>query len=252
VSERGSEPSARYGPALLDAAVERIVLTGHDGRTGATLERIRLADRWLVVKRSRPGDDLVALATGRGDRELVLHEAGVLDRLPPGVGHAIVTGWREGSDTVVLMRDVAAYIPGWTRQLGRAECRRLLDAAGSLHDRFRERPVDGLCPLADRLTLLSPARMAPLAGGPNTLPALVVRGWQRFAELVDPPVAASVRPARRPDLIARRALGLPAHAAPRRSLAGQPRAGTRPGHPARLEPRHLGAAGRGVRLVPGR
>lgn len=180
-------------PALLDSAVERTPLADHDGRTGATLERVRLADGTrLVLKRSHPAEDLVALATGRGDRELALYQAGALDRLPRGVGHAIVAGWRDGTDIVVLMRDVATHIPGWTRPLDRAECRRLLGAAASLYATFGSEPVSGLVPLADRLTLLAPARMAPLAGGPNPLPALVLRGWQRFAELVEPQAADAV------------------------------------------------------------
>ncbi len=39
------------------------------------------------------------------------------------------------------------------------------------------------------MSLLSPRRMAPLTAGPNPLPGLVLRGWERFAELARRDVA---------------------------------------------------------------
>lgn len=179
--------------ALLDTA-ERTPFADHDGRSGSTLERVRLADGTrLELKRSTPGLDLVGALTGGGDREFQLVAAGVLDALPHGVGHAIVDAWRDGSDTLVLMRDVGAHVPGWTRSLTRTDCRTILRAAEALHDAFRGDRPPGLCDLADRLTLLWPHRLAPLDGGPNPLPGLVLRGWTRFAALAEPPVVAAVR-----------------------------------------------------------
>ncbi|MGE0296304.1 MAG: hypothetical protein AB7R99_06400 [Pseudonocardia sp.] len=179
--------------ALLDTA-ERTPFPDHDGRSGSTLERVRLADGTrLVLKRSTPGLDLVGTLTGGSDREFQLFASGVLDALPGGVGHAIVDAWGDGPDTLVLMRDVGAHIPGWTRSLTRADCRTILRAATALHDAFRGDRPPGLCDLADRLTLLWPHRLAPLTGGPNPLPGLVLRGWDRFATLAEPRVVAAVR-----------------------------------------------------------
>jgi hypothetical protein len=178
---------------LLAGAVERTVIDEHDGRSGSTLERVRLADGTiLVLKRSHPESDLTALVAGGADRELVLLESGVLDRLPAGVGHALVGGWREGPDILLMMRDVAAAIPGWERVLDRAECRRVLAAAAGVHRAFTAKPVGGLCPAAVRAMALWPHRMRPLACGANPLPGLVLRGWERFADLVPPGVAAAV------------------------------------------------------------
>lgn len=48
--------SIPQGPSLLDDVVERQPVEGHDGRSGARLERVQLADgSSLIVKRSRRG-----------------------------------------------------------------------------------------------------------------------------------------------------------------------------------------------------
>jgi hypothetical protein len=184
--------AATQARALLASAAERVVIDGHDGRSGSTLERVRLPDGTaLVLKRSRSATDLTALVAGGADRELTLLETGVLDRLPLGVGHALLGGWRENGDVVVLMRDVGAAIPGWDRVLDRRECRRVLAAATRLHRVGTER-VAAACAAGVRATALWPHRMRPLVGGPNPLPGLVVRGWERFVGLVPGPIAAKV------------------------------------------------------------
>ena len=75
--------------------VARTSIGDHVGRSGATLERVRLDDgRSLVLKRLTPRDDLAMAATGdRVGREYLLWRSGLLDRLPAGVGHAVVAGW---------------------------------------------------------------------------------------------------------------------------------------------------------------
>jgi hypothetical protein len=187
------------GPGLLGRAVERTPLTDHDGRSGSLLERIVLPDGTpLVLKRVSSENDITAAMAGRAGLEYELFAAGVLDRLPPGVGHAIVDAWRDGAETFVLMRDVSADIPGWDRELDRAQCRRLLGAAESMYTAFAgARPAvvlpAGVLPAGQRVQALWPARMRPLVGGSNPLPALIVRGWERFAELVPPRLAAAVQ-----------------------------------------------------------
>lgn len=172
--------------SILDAAVERRPFGEHDGRSGSALERVVLADGTrLVVKRSSPATDLGARLThDSSGREWRLWSTGVLDRLPAGVGHAIVDAWREGDETVVVMSDLSDGVVGWDRRLSRSDCRRLLAAAAAMHDAFRGDAIAALCPLDVRLTLLSPRRVTPFAGGANPLPALVLRGWERFANLV--------------------------------------------------------------------
>ena len=180
--------------SLLDLAVHRVPLESHDGRSGALLERVLLEDGTkLVVKRTSPAVDLVMRLTGEAvSREYRLWRAGVLDRLPEGVAHAIVGGWREGDETVLAMRDVGDAVVGWRRRLSRREWRRLLAAATSLHRAFQGAVVDGLCPLVKRISIFASSRMSAERDSRNSLPRLVVRGWERFAELVAADVAQVV------------------------------------------------------------
>jgi hypothetical protein len=179
---------------LLDRAVERRPLAGHDGRSGASLERVVLDDGTpLVVKRTSPRSDLVLRRTGGAvSREYRLWQAGVLHALPAGVGHALVDAWQEGDKTVLVMRDLGDAVVGWSRRISREECRRLFGALAALHRAFAGSRPAGLCPLATRVALFAPARMAGPAAEGAALPRAVLQGWERFAEVVDDEVAGAV------------------------------------------------------------
>lgn len=182
------------GAELLATAVERTVLAGHDGRSGAALERVGLADgRRLVVKHMFSSADLTMRFSGDDvGRELVLWETGVLDRLPPGVGHVVVGGWRDGDEVVVVMRDLGDAVITWDTPVGRAECRRLFAAAASVHAAFAGERVDGLCPLERRLTLFAPRTLRTVPAGEHPLVDAALAGWERFAEIVPADVADAV------------------------------------------------------------
>ena len=89
----------------LDGMVKRAPMVGHEGKSGALLERVTLADgRRLIVKRFSPESDLLMAALGDVvGREYVLWSRGILDQLPPEVGHAVVDGWVDGDETVILI-----------------------------------------------------------------------------------------------------------------------------------------------------
>jgi hypothetical protein len=179
---------------LLDRVIERVPLEGHDGRSGARLERVGLDDGTrLVIKRTSPSVDLAMRVTGSTvSREHRLWRAGVLDRLPRGMGHAIVDSWQDGDETVLVMRDLGATVVGWGRTISRKECRQLWSAATDMHRSFAGDAPAGLVPLADRVSLFAPSRMrAELTSG-HPLPVAVLRGWERFAEIVTPDVVAAV------------------------------------------------------------
>ncbi|MGH9010619.1 MAG: hypothetical protein ACRDYF_12345 [Acidimicrobiia bacterium] len=182
------------GTEWLATAVERTVLDGHDGRSGASLERLRLADgSRLVVKRTcAPADLTMRFSGDDAGRELALWEAGVLDRLPSAVGHAVVGGWRDGDEVVVVMRDLGDAVITWDTPVGRAECRRLFAAAASLHAAFAGRRIDGLCPLERRLSLFAPRTLRTVPAGEHPLVDAALAGWERFAELVPADVADAV------------------------------------------------------------
>lgn len=176
--------------AILERVVERTVLDDHDGRSGARLERVRLDDGTrLVVKYADPAADLTVALTGGVDRERLLWTSGVLDRLPAGLGHAIVDVSDEDGTTVTVMRDLGDAVPGWKRTLTAGECDRILTALVGMHGAFAGDGPVGLCSLETRLTLLSPQVAGSQAG---ELPRLILRGWENFADLVDRSVVDAV------------------------------------------------------------
>ena len=179
--------------------VERVALTGHEGKSGAQLERLLLDDgRRLVLKRLSPQTDLLMALTGDTvGREYLLWSAGVLDRLPDGVGHAVVGGWIEPGGSVLLMRDLGAGVLTWSHRLDADRCRWVLGRVARLHDAFvgldpAEVPAGGLTPLADLLELFAPARLAAHQDGENQLAAIAIHGWEIFVDLVPADVSEPV------------------------------------------------------------
>ncbi|HEX5090600.1 MAG TPA: hypothetical protein VFV89_22520 [Nocardioides sp.] len=183
------------GAGLLRDVVEREVLVEHAGLSGAGLERVRLADgRRLVVKRASARTDITLRLLGRSvSGEYVLWQSGALDRLPDGVGHALVDGWLEGHDvTVLAMRDLGDAVLSWDDHLSADRTELVIDRLARLHRAFLGEPQPGLGSLDRNLDLFAPRHVQPLADEGNELATLVLRGWERFEELVDPDV---VRPA---------------------------------------------------------
>jgi hypothetical protein len=179
---------------LVRDAVERVVLSGHEGKSGAGLERVRLGDgRSLVVKRIEPGTDFTVEATGGlPGREIELWRAGVLDRLPDGVGHALVDAWVEGDATVLVMRDLGDAMLTWDHRLDAARARWVMQRTASLHREFLGAAPPGLVPLEQLLTLFAPATAQPMAERGIELMRLVLRGWELFVDVVPTEVAEAV------------------------------------------------------------
>jgi hypothetical protein len=175
--------------SILDTAIARSTLGEHDGRSGASLERVVLADgRRLVVKRSRWATDLVRrLTDDEHGREAALWRAGVLDRV--GAGHAIIDAYDDGDESVVVMCDLGDAVFGWHQVLTPGEVSRLLAGITAVH--ATDLRSDLLVPLDLRARLMHPARIEPLAEE-FPLVAVVLDGWRWFDELVDASVAADV------------------------------------------------------------
>jgi hypothetical protein len=180
---------------LLHDAVKRVVMAGHEGKSGAGLEKVWLADgRALVVKRVTVDSDLtLALTGGTIAREVLLLRAGVLDRLPHGVDHAVVDAWVEDDGTsVIVMRDLGASVLTWDDRLSLAATHRVIDRAASLHRAFLRDPPADLAPLHLVLTLFAPDRIAARADAGSELFSLALRGWEIFAETAPSDVAGQV------------------------------------------------------------
>lgn len=179
---------------LLDAVVARQPLDGHDGRSGATLERVQLADgRRLVVKHVVAATDFtVAIDPGAVDRELALLESGVLDDLPAGVGHALVGGCRTDDGVTLVMRDLGGDVVTWDRRLSRRDCDRIVGSMAAMHRRLADDGRVVLVPLESWLTAFSPAAMRRVPPD-HRLRDAVLRGWGHFDELAPAPVVDAVR-----------------------------------------------------------
>jgi hypothetical protein len=173
---------------------EATTLADSDGKSGALLERATLPDgRAVVVKRSSPSTDLFMRVLGDDvGRELVLLETGVLDRLPDAVGHCLLDGWRDGDETVVVMRDLGDAVAGWDARLSSADVDAFASAVAALHRAFRDRVPEGLAPPEPVLATFDPARLAAIAGPADALAAVAVSGWEVFGDLVEAPLAEEV------------------------------------------------------------
>lgn len=178
----------------LGTPVERVPLSGHVGKSGATLERVRMADgASYVVKRVTVESDLLHAVLGGGPaREYLLWREGALDRLPPGVAHAVVDAWCEGDATVIVMRDLDGRVLGWEDRLSADQTRWVVGRTAALHRAFLEDPPCAVAPLEMVLDQFAPHRIGSFVDSGNPLPGLVQRGWTIFADLVPVDVADPV------------------------------------------------------------
>lgn len=179
---------------LVRDAVERVVLSGHVGKSGAGLERVRLADgRTLVVKRIEPRTDFTVEVTGgMPGREYLLWRSGVLERLPAGVEHAMVDAWVEDGTTVLVMRDLGDAVLTWDDRLSAEKAAWVMSRTAGLHRAFLgEAPAD-VVPLGRALALFAPATAARWADEGIELMRLVLRGWELFVEEASADVAGAV------------------------------------------------------------
>lgn len=170
-------------PAVLASAVERRPVND-DGRSGAVLERLVLADGTrVVVKRFDPAGDLVMRLTGDDHgREVDLFRSGLLDRLPATLGHAIVSGWYDDQGHgVLVMRDLGDAVLGWHDRVDLVRARLIIGAVGRLHAAFLGAAPAGLTPLRDVVGLFQPSRIRPYAGAALIDDAL--RGWEYWPEV---------------------------------------------------------------------
>lgn len=179
--------------------VERGAMPGHEGKSGALLEKVLLDDgQRLVVKRlSRTTDLLMALTDDAVGRELLLWRSGILDLLPPGVGHAVVGGWEEPDATVLVMRDLGSSVLTWSDRLDPERCRWTIDRVARLHRAFAgaalsSHQMAALTPLPVLLGLFSPRRLTPYSSSDNPLPGLALRGWEIFFDTAPDDVAGPV------------------------------------------------------------
>lgn len=176
----------------LDSATAHGTL-GDDGRSGAALQRLTLADGTpVVVKRYDARSDVVMRMVGdeRG-REVELYLTGALDDLPPTARHAILGAWYDDEGRgVVVMRDLGEAVLTWDHRLSPAQLRVILSALRDLHAAHRGRTDPTPTSLELVVGLFEPSRIQPFVGLPLIDAAL--RGWEYFAEVATDEVGQRV------------------------------------------------------------
>jgi hypothetical protein len=176
---------------------EGSTLADHVGKSGAGLERRTLDDgRTVVVKRiARDSDLTLGIFGGAVSPEYLLWRSGALDRLPPGVGHAILDGWTEGADTtVIVMRDLNGAVLTWQDRLDARACSWMLARVSALHRAYLGEPPGAVVPLLPLLEMFAPERITEAATAGNELMRTALRGWEYFADpaMVPPEVTEQV------------------------------------------------------------
>ncbi len=170
-------------PAVLDTALERSPVND-DGRSGATLERVLLADgSRVVVKCFDPSVDLVMRLSGdtRG-REVEFFKRGILESLPATVLHSILDGWYDDDGRgVLVMRDLGDAVLTWKSIVTKEQARTMFSAVADLHAAFLGSAPDGLTSLGAVLGIFEPRRIRPYIG--EALVDYALRGWEYWPEV---------------------------------------------------------------------
>lgn len=191
------------GDLAAEPGTERAPL-GEPGASGATLERIHLADGRTLVRKAFSADaDWMMRATHDPGRAATLWISGAMDRLPPEIDPAIVRIERDPSSRagwVLYLEDVSQHFIRRDSVVDAAESRRLLDALASMHAAYwsedsSTRPHPGLvdlASLADLVRLASPATVAAEAASNHPFIGILRSGWEAFDELAPPDVGSAV------------------------------------------------------------
>jgi hypothetical protein len=165
----------------------------HGGNSGAALERVVLADGTaLVAKRVGPGADWLGRVTHDRGRTALLWQAGAFARMPAELDHGIESVQPDEDGWWVVMRDLSPSFLGDDRRLSRAESRRVLAAAATMHREFAGDPPDGAATLGDRLGMSSPRVAEAERAGPDLLPKQLEAAWDAFSDAVPGDVADEV------------------------------------------------------------
>jgi hypothetical protein len=150
-----------------------------------------------IVKRMSIAWDWLMRATGDEHcRSVRLWQAGLLDRLPPTIDHAIVACAKDGEGWAILMHDVGAGLVPYAR-FSQELNEQFLTAQAQLHVAFwqapdLEEPTLGLSTFRQIYTMLSPQTGYREADVPEIIPRQIPEGWELFKTLVSEDVAEIV------------------------------------------------------------
>ena len=173
---------------MLAGASAREAVSPTDGKSSSTFERLRIDGERYFLKRVSPASDWVMRASGdHVHRPYLVWTAGVMDRVPGCIDHAVVAMEVEGSgddaELSVLMRDVGAYlVPEGNAPIPLGQHEGFVDHLAQLCAVFWgfEDATGELTTMAERLRLFSAANVArelAVAVPPGTI-AAADAGWR--------------------------------------------------------------------------
>jgi hypothetical protein len=159
-----------------------------------------------IVKRMSPTWDVIMRITGDSvNRERLLWQYGVFDRLPPEIYHPIVACAADDDGWAILMRDVSETLmpdDGWwndsVNEVSNRTLYCMVDGLAALHARFWNEPsldamASGLCTPATRYVTFSTHNVRREDASVYDFIGIVRQGWDVLDELVAPDVAGAVR-----------------------------------------------------------
>ena len=175
---------------LVAGATSRVRVDPGDGKSGSSFEQIVIADERYFFKRLGYRSDWLMRVTGDRDvRTFKIWQAGVMDRVPDCIDHAVV-GMAvdgDGEDAVlsILMRDIGAgLVPEGDDPISRPQHATFIDhlaALCALHWHWQDEI--GLCTMAERVRFFAPDNIAGELVRDDVAPTLVVadRGWSELS-----------------------------------------------------------------------
>ena len=177
---------------LLARASSREVVHPADGKSTSSFERLSIDGQRYFLKRLSPATDWIMRVTGDHiHRPYVIWQAGIMDRVPACIDHAVVAMEIDGvgDDAVcsTLMRDVGVHlVPEGDTVVPQTQHEGFIDHLAQLAAVFWkfEAPVDGLTSMAERLRFFDPANVARELAVPDPPGPIVAAdaGWATLPE----------------------------------------------------------------------
>jgi hypothetical protein len=174
---------------LTAGATERQAVEPADARSGAGFETLRIGGQRRFLKVLSHESDWIMRVTGNTDHwELKVWQAGIYDRLPTTIDHAIVAMALEAGPHPrlgILMDDCSDHlIPPGDDRVSLEVHRAFLEHMAHVHATFWGWTDDlGLCPMENRVRFFAPETIAPELERPVVPGAVVAadEGWRRLA-----------------------------------------------------------------------
>jgi hypothetical protein len=176
--------------ALIGGATARVPVHSTDGKSGASFEKLIIDGRQCFLKVVSPEVDWITRVTGNTFWEFRVWQAGIYQRVPSVIDHAMIGMARDDSSGVtrlaMLMHDRSAdLVPSGDDRIAVSQHAGFIQHLALMHAaNIGWRDDLGLYPLERRTLFFAPATIAPELAGDDVPMTLQVadRGWTMLAE----------------------------------------------------------------------